>query len=111
MFTGYTERELADGAYSTPARWLRHEEGVPHILKSVAPAALWIYGVKWELDFAIAGRYNQAGAATAKVASANQQILLLSKRYTIEDFPKLGVEVRISADGLTSIKTGYPPAK
>jgi anaerobic ribonucleoside-triphosphate reductase activating protein len=105
MFTGYTERELRDGAYST-----RKDRNMSLAFE---PAVLWLYGIKWELDFVIAGRYNQTahGATTGKVASTNQDILLMTPRYQLSDFPKLGVEVRISADGLTSITTGYPPVE
>jgi anaerobic ribonucleoside-triphosphate reductase activating protein len=109
MFTGYTERELNEGAYAKR----RDSGGIMRASASFEPAVLWLYGIKSELDWIIAGRYNQqAGATTGQqTGSTNQQTLLLTPRYQLADFPKIGVEVRISADGLTTITTGYPPSK
>ena len=96
MFTGYTERELDEGKFSS----------VPEALATEA-ISLW-HTIRCLLDFAIMGRYNQAQASSASLCSSRNQILrLFSDRYTRDDFGAQEVEVIIAEDGLAQI-TGFP---
>ena len=96
MFTGYTERELDEGKFSS----------VPEALATDA-ISLW-HTIRRLLDFAIMGRYNQTQASSTSLCSSRNQILrLFSDRYTRDDFGPQEVEVIIAEDGLARI-SGFP---
>jgi anaerobic ribonucleoside-triphosphate reductase activating protein len=86
IFTGYTREEL--GGYSDlGARWNR---------------------IRATLDFAVVGRYDRTQPCNKPlVSSANQELVLLSDRYSLTDFGPQTEEVHIGPDGLFVI-TGFP---
>ena len=95
LFSGYTERELADGRF--------RNEG----LSAPRRTELW-KNIRACLDFAILGRFNKwLPTSLPLVSSRNQELVLASSRYSPEDFDDQGVEITISANGLTQI-TGFP---
>ena len=114
MFTGYTLTELQTGDYDLkePLQVISDREWRPlHHARGV----LWTHQVKEALDFIITGRYDRSRPPETMrqdlpyrhaVSSANQDIWLLTRRYTYTDFPHLMSEVCIEPDGLTKI-TGY----
>ena len=64
--------------------------------------------IRATLDFAVLGRYDRTQPCNKPlVSSANQELVLLSPRYTLKDFPAQSEEVFIGPDGLCQI-TGYP---
>lgn len=99
MFTGYTEQELDRGiSYYVPqgGRW-----------EGEAAVRYW-QCIKRELDFAVMGRYNQLQPSKRPMCgSENQQIVLFSERYKLEDFEQQAVELDFSPEGLVTI-TGFP---
>jgi len=96
MFTGYTKRELDQGAFFC-------RPGAP----GIARIRLW-QTIRGHLDFAIMGRYNRAQASHESICSSRNQVLrLFSDRYTIDDFGPPEVEVIIAEDGRTQI-TRFP---
>lgn len=97
MFSGYSERELDDGAYWTLA------ETDLDLRRSV-----W-QELRSHLDFAVLGRYNdQQRIADPLRTSRNQILRLYSPRYSEADFGPPEVEVTIESE-LVSI-TGFPLA-
>lgn len=96
MYSGYTERELAQGAYWTRPELTRDER-----------RAIW-RRVAAQLDFAVLGRYVASRPSRLPLrSSSNQQLVLLSDRYTESDFQPMEVEVTVDAAGLVEI-TGFP---
>ena len=95
LFSGYTERELARGHF-------RSGDLCPtHRTKS------W-QNIRRCLDFAVLGRFNKGlPSRLPLVSSSNQELVLISSRYTIEEFGDQSVEITIDANGLTQI-TGFP---
>jgi hypothetical protein len=68
--------------------------------------ALWPT-IRATLDFAVFGRYDRSQACNKPlVSSANQELVLLSSRYTLNDFPAQSEEVFVGPDGLCQI-TGF----
>jgi anaerobic ribonucleoside-triphosphate reductase activating protein len=95
LFSGYTERELANGRF-------RSEE-----LSAAQRTRSW-KNIRACLDFAVLGRFNKwLPSSLPLVSSGNQELLLVSSRYSLDDFEDQGVEITIDADGLTQI-TGFP---
>lgn len=99
MFTGYTQRELETGNWSTmhPLGFLGH-----------GTSGIWMR-IAETLDFAVMGRFNLSRMTTTKplCGSTNQDVVLFSDRYTAKDFKPQSVQVTISGEGLVRI-TGYP---
>jgi len=120
VFTGYSLSELREGAF--PAQ--------PY--GQAMRATLWNYSISEALDWIVAGRYDRTrpipdyvttDASDPGIANytktyrpdlrlcstANQQLHLLSRRVSFEDFDaELTLEFSIAEDGLTSI-TGFQP--
>jgi anaerobic ribonucleoside-triphosphate reductase activating protein len=108
IFSGYTHRELADGAY-----WIRDEKhGAPY------KRQLWLK-IREHLDFAILGRWDRTKAVDPAidtlldqrpdlrlVSSSNQEVVLFSLRYSYGSFENRSCEYSIDENGLTQI-TGY----
>ena len=96
LFTGYTERELEQGHFITYA---------PATLES--RQRLW-RNLRDLLDFAVFGRYNRGLPCSDPMRSSrNQNLGLLSARYTIDQFEEQLVEVTIASSGLVQV-TGFP---
>ncbi len=96
MFTGYTPAELDVGRYATRQS-----------TSSMDKQQLWQL-VKGYLDFAIMGRYDRTQPGTAPLrTSANQELVLFTKRYEERDFGEQFAEVAIDAFG-NAIITGFP---
>jgi anaerobic ribonucleoside-triphosphate reductase activating protein len=96
VFSGYTESELARGAF------LSHEGHLPS-----HQADLW-RAIRQHLDFAILGRFNRHRPSHQPlVSSQNQALLLLTDRHSSSDFSPLSVEFTIDSQGTTQI-TGFP---
>lgn len=95
LFSGYTEGELANGRF-------RSED-----LSAARRARSWM-NTRECLDFAVLGRFNKRlPSSLPLVSSGNQELVLVSSRYSLEDFEDQGVEFTIDAIGLTQI-TGFP---
>lgn len=95
LFSGYTERELANGRF-------RSEE-----LSAVRRTTSW-KNIRACLDFAVLGRFNKwLPSSLPLVSSGNQELVLVSSRYSIEDFDDQGIEITIHPDGLTQL-SGFP---
>ena len=63
--------------------------------------------IRATLDFAVMGRYDRSQPCNKPlVSSANQELVLLSNRYQLSDFPAQSEEVFIGPDGLCQI-TGF----
>ena len=63
--------------------------------------------IRATLDFAVLGRYDRTKPCNKPlVSSANQELVLLSSRYTLNDFPAQSEEVFVGPDGLCQI-TGF----
>jgi anaerobic ribonucleoside-triphosphate reductase activating protein len=96
MFTGYTERELAQGQFFTLAGTTVTQR-----------ARLWTE-IRALLDFAVMGRYNRAQPCDQPLrTSRNQRLRLFSDCYTERDFGPPLVEVTIDETG-TGVITGFP---
>lgn len=96
MFSGYTERELANGAFLSRDANLTSQQ-----------TNVW-RSIRQHLDFAILGRFNGHRPTNQPlVSSRNQTLLLLSDRYSTSDFSPLSVEFTIDPQGITQI-TGFP---
>ncbi len=96
LFSGYTERELASGAF------LSRDANPPS-----SQADLW-RAIRQHLDFAVLGRFNgNRPSQQPLVSSQNQALLLLSDRHSYSDFSPLSVEFTINSQGITQI-TGFP---
>jgi anaerobic ribonucleoside-triphosphate reductase activating protein len=81
LFSGYSEPELRDNA-------------------------LWP-ALRATLDFAVVGRYDRTQPCNNPlVSSANQELVLLSNRYKLSDFPAQSEEVFVGPDGFCQI-TGF----
>ncbi len=97
MFSGYTERELAEGRY-----WTWGEGSSEQRRKRL-----------WEetcacLDFAILGRFNAAQPGSLPLRTTRNQVLrLFSGRYTPADFTEELIEVSIREGG-RAVVTGFP---
>lgn len=64
--------------------------------------------IRATLDFAVLGRYDRSQPCPLPLTSSwNQELVLLSSRYTLNDFPAQSEEVFVGPDGLTQI-TGFP---
>ena len=64
--------------------------------------------IRATLDFAVLGRYDRSQPCPLPLTSSwNQELVLLSPRYTLNDFPAQSEEVFIGPDGLCQI-TGFP---
>ena len=97
MFSGYSERELAEGRYSIWSRQMALQE----------KQHLWD-GIRAHLDFAVLGRFNHLQPSRAPLRSSRNQILrLFSDRYSEADFPEQLVEVTIGDDG-QAVLTSFP---
>jgi anaerobic ribonucleoside-triphosphate reductase activating protein len=95
LFSGYTERELENGHF-------RSED-----LSSAQRTRSW-KNIRACLDFAVLGRFNKwLPSSLPLVSSANQELVLLSSRYSLDDFEAQAIEVTIDTHGLTQI-TGFP---
>jgi len=95
LFSGYTERELETGRF-------RSED-----LSSAQRTSSW-KNIRACLDFAVLGRFNKwLPSSLPLVSSANQELVLVSSRYSLADFEDQGVEITIDAIGFTQI-TGFP---
>ncbi len=98
MYSGYSERELADGRY-----WCRSE------LTRRAKQEIWRL-IRRRLDFGVLGRYVAGQPSTLALrTSANQKLVLFSERYREQDFEPQEVEIHIAAQGLVQV-TGFPMA-
>ncbi|MDE3178300.1 MAG: 4Fe-4S cluster-binding domain-containing protein, partial [Acidobacteriota bacterium] len=97
MFSGYSERELAEGRYWIWNRQMALEE----------KQSLW-KAIRAELDFAILGRINQALPSNLPLRTSRNQVLrLFSGRYTEADFAEQVIEVHIDDSGRAEL-TGFP---
>jgi len=97
MFSGYTERELAEGRYWT---W---DDGSSEQRRK----RLW-EETRACLDFAILGRFNAALPGNLPLRTTRNQILrLFSSRYTPADFSEELIEVSIHEGGRAEV-TGFP---
>lgn len=81
LFTGYTYPELL----------ARHDPAVEAVLKSVDVLADGPY-IRERRDF-----------SRPMVGSANQNILFLTDRYRLEDFPPNRIELRLGLDGRVQV--------
>lgn len=98
IYSGYTERELDSGRFST-------RDGIAQ----EARQAVWA-NIKQQLDFAVLGRFVAAKPSQLPLrTSANQVLRLFSDRYREEHFKPLEFEVNIESAGLVQI-TGFPLA-
>lgn len=98
MYSGYSERELLSGRY-----WCRFE------LKQHAKQDIW-RRIMTHLDFAVLGRYAAERPSTLALrTSSNQNLTLLSRRYSEGDFEPQEVEVHIDSEGVVHV-TGFPTA-
>ena len=97
MFSGYTERELAEGRY-----WTLGDGSSEQRRKR-----LW-QGICACLDFAILGRFNAAQPGSLPLRTSRNQVLrLFSDRYTPADFTEEMIEVSIHEGGRAEV-TGFP---
>ena len=95
LFSGYTERELAAGRFGS--------EGLSEAQRTKS----W-KNIRTYLDFAVLGRFNRRlPSSLPLVSSGNQELVLVSSRYSLEDFQDQCVEITIDANGLTQI-SGFP---
>lgn len=95
LFSGYTQRELTNGRF-------RSED-----LSAARRTQSW-KNIRACLDFAVLGRFNKRlPSSLPLVSSGNQELVLVSSRYSRDDFEDQGVEITIDANGLTQI-TGFP---
>ena len=109
LYTGYTRKELEAG---------RYECFVNCIVGSTDPADCHMlpgYKSWWEtlsskIDFAVMGRFNQDQVSKNLPlrGSANQELVLFSKRYTEADFGPQMVEITIAPGGKNAVLTGFP---
>lgn len=98
MYSGYSEQELADGRY-----WCRSE------LTQCAKQEMWRF-IRRRLDFGVLGRYVASRPSRLPLrTSANQELVLFSRRYREQDFEPQEVEIHIAAQGLVQV-TGFPLA-
>lgn len=96
VFSGYTESELARGAFLSRDGHLPSHQ-----------ADLW-RAICQYLDFAVLGRFNRHRPSHQPlVSSQNQALLLLTDRHSSSDFSPLSVEFTIDSQGTTQI-TGFP---
>ncbi len=103
MYTGYSIDELENGGYQlyTPGfnRGERYNKW-----------KIW-RGIRKRLDFAVMGRYNRLQPTNLPMlSSANQKLMLFSKRYQLTDFRPQEFEFNLHEDGMVQI-TGFPPMK
>jgi len=98
MYSGYSERELSIGRY-----WCRSKSS------ERAKQAMW-RSIRHRLDFAILGKYSAVlPSALPLRTSANQKLVLFSRRYREQDFGVQEVEVQIDNKGAIQV-TGFPTA-
>jgi anaerobic ribonucleoside-triphosphate reductase activating protein len=106
MFTGFTEKELREGTYST----LREKRMIEYNTKwyNTWRAGHWS-DIRRYLDFAVMGRFNHLKVTDELplIGSTNQELKLFTERYAIKDFKPQAVEFTISPEGLVQI-TGFP---
>lgn len=96
VFSGYTESELARGAF------LSRDDHLPS-----HQADLW-HAIRQHLDFAVLGRFNRHRPSHQPlVSSQNQALLLLTDRHSSSDFSPQSVEFSIDSQGTTQV-TGFP---
>jgi anaerobic ribonucleoside-triphosphate reductase activating protein len=96
MYTGYTQKELEAGKFAglTTSNFTKPQ--------------VWSVFVKPMLDWAKFGRYNQLQPEnTPLVTSKNQELVLFTDRYKLEDFPEQAVEAHIDDNGFVQL-TGFP---
>jgi anaerobic ribonucleoside-triphosphate reductase activating protein len=100
-FTGYTLQELRDGKFN----WWHPE------LRTMIPGdAKLSNAILKQMDFIIAGRYNQLQRCDDKplCGSRNQEVHFLSSRYNLKDLHANIVEMVVDPEaGLVQI-TGFP---
>jgi len=100
-FTGYTLQELRDGKFN----WWHPE------LRTMIPGdAKLSNAILKQMDFIIAGRYNQLQRCDDKplCGSRNQEVHFLSARYNLKDLHANIVEMVVDPEaGLVQI-TGFP---
>jgi anaerobic ribonucleoside-triphosphate reductase activating protein len=100
-FTGYTLQELRDGKFN----WWHPE------LRTMIPGdAKLSNAILKQMDFIIAGRYNQLQRCDDKplCGSRNQEVHFLSTRYNLKDLHANIVEIVVDPEaGLVQI-TGFP---
>ncbi len=100
-FTGYTLQELRDGKFN----WWHPE------LRTMIPGdAKLSNSILKQMDFIIAGRYNQLQRCDDKplCGSRNQEVHFLSARYNLKDLHANIVEMVVDPEaGLVQI-TGFP---
>ncbi|MCC6590195.1 MAG: radical SAM protein [Bryobacterales bacterium] len=98
LYSGYTERELESGAYST-------RDSIDQQTRSEVWADL-----RSQIDFAVLGRFVTARPSRLPLrTSANQTLRLFGARYSESDFDSQECEVQIAPEGLVQI-TGFPLA-
>ena len=98
MYSGYSEPELSSGHY-----WCRSE------LTRRTKQDIW-RSIRSHLDFAVLGRYAAERPSTLALrTSSNQNLTLLSRRYSEGDFKPQEVEVHIDSEGVVHV-TGFPTA-
>ena len=112
MFSGYSLTELWGGRYDCREPLaMAGDHG---------RACLWEHSIKPRLDWAVTDRYDLNKPVPADLdyalfghkrlcSSMNQNLWLLSRRFSYEDFGPKIMEVNIDADGFTQI-SGFPPA-
>ena len=106
VYTGYTIKELDEGAYDTWTNTL-----VGEVPSSMWPALnTWWPELKRHLDFAVMGRFNQGKVSTNLPlrGSSNQKLVLFNDRYTEADFGPQMVEITIAPGGKNAVLTGFP---
>jgi anaerobic ribonucleoside-triphosphate reductase activating protein len=97
MFSGYTERELAQGQY-----WIWGDGSSEQHRKR-----LW-EEIRAYLDFAILGHFIQGQPSSLPLRTSRNQVLrLFSDRYSPADFNEQLTEVSIHEDGRVEV-TGFP---
>lgn len=98
LYSGYTERELESGAYST-------RDSIDQQTRSEVWADL-----RSQIDFAVLGRFVAARPSRLPLrTSANQTLRLFGARYRESDFDSQECEVQIAPEGFVQI-TGFPLA-
>ena len=115
MFTGYTPAELDEGRYQIfRVDVFYHSQGAASVMGvSLADIGSEERKKRWDklktyLDFAIMGRYVASKKCKHPyLGSSNQEIVLLSPRYKLEDFgTSQQMEIIVEPDGLVQI-TGF----
>jgi anaerobic ribonucleoside-triphosphate reductase activating protein len=101
-YTGYTHKELLAGNFQWwSASHNSFINGDPKLAKEILS----------RMDFIVAGRYNELKRdveSNPLCGSSNQEIVLLSKRYKLENFNSNLVEITVNLDESEMQITGFP---